>query len=146
MLAVLAGFKLTLAPANDLVAGQDTATTLARLIDFSRYRLIAFKYVGFAWTFPVLILIGYGMLLRSVPRVRQQAGLPGLVLLFMASGYFLIYLTTPIQLEQHLDTSLKRILLHMWPLALLSFFLWARSPEDPEEVAVSPEPRVPRPT
>ncbi len=45
-LAVLAYFKLRLAPANDLLAGQGREATLARLADLDRYRIIAGAFLG----------------------------------------------------------------------------------------------------
>jgi hypothetical protein len=53
------------------------------------------------------------------PRVR--AWVFGVPLLVTAGGYYAVYLLTPWDLAWHLDTSLVRLLLQLWPAGLL---LW----------------------
>jgi len=47
----------------------------------------------------------------------------------MGLGYFMIYLTTPLDLTYHLGSSLYRLLLQVWPIGLLIFFAGVRAPE-----------------
>src|ERR1700754_2832572 len=35
------------------------------------------------------------------------------------AGYYAVYLTTPMDLRWHLDSSLERLLMHLWPSFLL---------------------------
>jgi len=43
--------------------------------------------------------------------------------------YLLIYLITPHDLEWHLNYSMSRLLIHLFPMALCSFFLFVNPPE-----------------
>ena len=46
-----------------------------------------------------------------------------MVLLLMLVGYAFVYLTTPQGLAWHLDASVHRLLMQLWPTGLLAFFL-----------------------
>ncbi len=111
-----------------MIANQ-SGQTLAKLADPSRYALI----LGAAWSevwrhygwLPVLVVglfvCGYDR--RQLP--RTALGVIGV----MALGYFMIYLTTPLDLAYHLGSSLYRLLLQVWPIGLLIFFAGVRAPE-----------------
>ena len=43
--------------------------------------------------------------------------------------YMLIYVITPHDLEWHLNYSMSRLLIHIFPVALMSFFLFVNTPE-----------------
>ncbi|HMB24579.1 MAG TPA: hypothetical protein VKP08_17165, partial [Anaerolineales bacterium] len=43
--------------------------------------------------------------------------------------YMFIYLITPYDLEWHTSYSMSRLLIHIFPLLLLSFFLFVNTPE-----------------
>ena len=47
----------------------------------------------------------------------------------MLVGYFFVYMTTPIDLTFYLATSIDRLLLQLWPSALLALFLCLGDPE-----------------
>jgi hypothetical protein len=55
-------------------------------------------------------------------RWRTAAG----ILLVVLSGYFWIYVITPIELNLHLGSSLDRLLMHLWPSAIFVIALVAR--------------------
>jgi hypothetical protein len=134
--ALLAGFKLWLAPANDLLAGQDWSTTLAKLADGQRYLLILSQFAQFLlnigpYAIPLLIL--YCLLLGRArdPRHRASIAQVWLILALALAGYFVVYLTTPWEsVLSHIQTSLDRLLLQLWPTFLLAFFLGVASPEE----------------
>jgi hypothetical protein len=44
--------------------------------------------------------------------------------------YIVIYLITPQDLEWQLNYSMERLLLHIFPMALLVFFMLVRAPEE----------------
>ncbi|MDP7078247.1 MAG: hypothetical protein QF415_00045, partial [Candidatus Undinarchaeales archaeon] len=48
---------------------------------------------------------------------------------FMFMGYVMVYLITPNDLGWHILTSRDRLLLHLWPSFLFSFFLLVKSTE-----------------
>jgi hypothetical protein len=132
---LLVYFKAYLAPPNDLVAGQGPQSTLGRLTDAGRYALIVRAFGrDFLTTIgpgAVLVLALAFMLLGRAPRAaRPAAALPLLVVLLMLLGYFAVYLTTPHDLSWHLGSSLHRLYIQLWPLALLGYFLIVGTPEE----------------
>jgi hypothetical protein len=133
VLAVLAYFKARLAPVNDLVAGQGRDATLARLADPGRYLEIALAFLREVWLVgpgAVVVLALYALLLGRAPRPAAWAGHGRTLLAVMLVGYFGVYLTTPNDLPTHLATSLDRLLVQLWPLALLAFFLAVALPSE----------------
>jgi hypothetical protein len=132
VLAVLANFKLRLAPANDLVAGQGAEATLSRLADLSRYGWTAGAFlgqVGMIGPGMVIVLAVYARLLGRAPQsTASWTGHSRTLLAIMLAGYFVVYLTTPNDLPTHLGTSLGRLLVQLWPLTLLALFLAGAAP------------------
>jgi hypothetical protein len=47
----------------------------------------------------------------------------------MYTGYLVFYVITPYELKWHLETSLSRLLMQLWPSFILAAFLTTRSPE-----------------
>ena len=131
-LAVVIVFKFSVATANDLVGGQNAHAVLARLADAGRYWLVTKSMVHHAvaasdWYVVVLPLCFF--LLGRDPR-RPRRALPGIVgvLGLTLAGYFFVYITTPHDLAWHLATSVGRLLLHLWPAAILAVFLSLSDP------------------
>lgn len=153
VLAVVLAFKLTLAPANDIMAGVGIAPLAEKLLDLERYRQIARAFVltGLSFTRGVidvnqvmgfnpgpvgpLLLVAY-LLLAGIRVPRQER--PGLTAAavtvgLMLSGYFAIYVITSQDLSWHLATSLNRLFLQLWPTLILLAFLIARSGDPPRD-------------
>jgi hypothetical protein len=133
-LLLVAGFKTLLAPPNDLVAGQGTQATLGRLGDLARYRVIG---ASFGEALLLLgpgavagLLLAFALLGRAPRAVRPAGALPLLTLVLMLLGYLAVYVTTPNDLHWHLETSVARLVMHLWPLALLWYFLVVATPEE----------------
>jgi hypothetical protein len=134
VLAVLAYFKLRLAPPNDLVAGQGVAATLGR------YAWTAGAFLGQVLMIgpgAVVVLAVYARLLGRAPPPAKRTGHSRTLLGGMLAGYFLVYLTTPNDLPTHLGTSLDRLLVQLWPLALLAFFLAVAMPGEKTSAAAA---------
>ncbi|MSU50866.1 MAG: phospholipid carrier-dependent glycosyltransferase [Opitutus sp.] len=122
------GFKLFLAPANDLMSAP-IGPRLAQLFGVARHRLILaslWRDLGAfgEWRmlpFPAMVLPFFAWRWR---RALAGAGrtIPALLALMLA-GYYGVYLLSPQDLTWHLDTSLVRLLLQLWPLALLGWGL-----------------------
>jgi hypothetical protein len=131
-LAVVMVFKFSLATGNDLVSGQSWQASLPRLADASRYWLIVkalvLNLVALVKVY-VLVLPLCFFLLGRAPR-RPRLALHGIVgvLGLMLAGYFFVYLTTPCDLTWHLSTSAIRLLMHLWPAAILAMFLSLSDP------------------
>jgi hypothetical protein len=132
ILAVLVAFKLYLAPPNDFLAAQAPVVIIAKLTDPSRYAMVAKAAGGqlavlgggaFAW------LIAYRLLLGGAPR-RPGTGSVWLILALMFVGYLLVYVSSPLFLPWHLEWSLDRLIIHLWPLAVFAVFLSTATPEE----------------
>lgn len=131
---VLILFKLFLAPGNDLLTTQ--RDLLTRITDLQRYDKILEYGVNMFWTFgsqPVSIaaaLIIYSILVGKTKFSVEGSIITALAALGQLLVYFLIYLTTPHDLNWHLSTSLSRLYLHLFPLTLLAVFLWVKTPDE----------------
>jgi hypothetical protein len=118
-LAVLAWFKSTRWPqANDLVTGSSAASVLARLHDWQRFRDVGAAFAG-APLRPLDWGVGPLFLLVALFVRPLRHRLLALFLAVGLAGIFLVYLATPRPLAWHLETSFDRLLLQLWPAALL---------------------------
>lgn len=127
--------KLMLAGSNDLFRGQPGATTtIEKIMDPARHRMILdgfwqfFKLNDKQWPIVLLLVL--------LPVTGSRPGRWGGVLLGITAtivltwaGYYLVYLTTPHDLQWHLTTSLKRLLMQFWPLLVLGLMLLLKLPD-----------------
>jgi hypothetical protein len=144
VLIIIAYFKITLAPSNDLLSGQDFQGTLGRLTDLSRYWVIFKAFVRGSFYFgewyhligiPPLLgvyLLGVGVKTNAEDRLPTLYAL--LVLSLTLTGYFLVYVATPHDLLWHLRYSLERLLLQLWPSFIFTYLLIVGRP-DPVSLA-----------
>lgn len=126
---ILVWFKTHCQIPNDLLEGQH-GQTLQRLLDPARRNLVMQFYqqeiLGFGKSpmgiAPILIL--YTALMVRINAHRVSQAFPAIaVILIMLTGYFGIYLITPHNLYLHLQSSLNRLLLHLWPTLVFAAFL-----------------------
>ena len=136
ILAILFLFKSTIPSTNELYTGQSIDTVLERLTDLSRYLFIGKSFIVFfydklaqEWLFvlPVYFFL-LGKTKHNVYAESIKTSL--LIVLFMLGGYFFIYLITPLNLQWHINTSIWRLFLHLWPTIIFSFFLVVSTPEE----------------
>src|SRR5262249_17955866 len=87
---------------------------------------------AFGWGIVYLLGVYRFLMGRRPPshEPSQRAAHAFSVLLLMIAGYSVVYLVTPQNLAFHLDTSLERLLMQLWPTALLAYFLWVATPEE----------------
>ena len=136
VLALVVFLKSQAVHRNLLVAGQGLTETTDRLFDAARHITIAWTFLGstvqvihaFAFIIPVsFFLLGrYRDAGNRTPGVVLPAGVIGLML----AAYYGIYLTTPLELKAHLATSIDRLVLQLWPMAVFAVFMHLRSPAD----------------
>jgi hypothetical protein len=129
--------KLLLAPTSDIY-DQTSMEIMAKVIDFSRYAIIA-REVGVAlftfggWGFNVPALLAYFIIMKSNKSDSSllSRGVLTVVIILAVQllGYFATYVVTPHDLEWHLAFSLTRIIYHMFPTALFLLFLVTETPE-----------------
>ena len=138
-------FKLLLAPASDLAAPM--GARIAMLADVTRHVTVLqalWRDVrGFGeWAFaPWIAMVLPFLAWRHRRRLAHTEQLVFAGLGLMLAGYYFVYVTTPKDLAWHLDASLVRLLLQLWPLGLLT---WGLALPEMESVAAA-APRLRRP-
>lgn len=132
VLALLAYFKLFLAPSNDLLPH----LVWRQLLRVERYRELAGAIAkevsgsGRSLAAALVPLGAYPLLLGRSPE-RLSATLPWLVTLLVSIVAFLVlYLVSPRELEWFVANSLERLALQLYPVLLLVTFFFAASPEE----------------
>jgi hypothetical protein len=139
LLLLVVGFKLTLAPPNDLLSTLGPERTLARLTNPNRYFITLRAYIthitgfgsnGFGSVFWVLAayLLGVGIRRPELRSFWVKTGAIALVLLL--AGHFLVFVSMADELSRLLASSLDRLLLQLAPSALFLFFMVVRAPRD----------------
>jgi hypothetical protein len=145
-LSAIAFFKVTIAPGSEFTSHRTSAEVIAKITDPSRYGMIAdtladnwMSFGGWvAW--PIVFLIALVLLTGFAPKLhRNRAWLSGVaILVLLLSGYFAVYVITPMDLRWHLDSSLRRLLLQLWPSLLLLGGLACRSLHTNSDFGVRP--------
>jgi len=133
LLILLIYFKIQLAPPSDLFTTQDARSILEKLTDLSRYIQIikafmieTLQHFGHGIVFaPYALLLG--VRIHAINRLTIYLCL--LVLCLMLAGYFSIYVITPYKLTWHLETSLSRLLVQLWPSFVFLYFMTVNTPE-----------------
>ena len=135
---VVVGFKFALAPPNYLVALAQPADIISRLMDPGRYWLVIKTFIdvvvvfGSPWIGLPMLLLVYALFVGFRPDRGDQTTIATTFITLGAvlAGYFLVFLITPYDIEWQLETSLFRLVMHLWPGALFGYFLLARRPEE----------------
>lgn len=85
---------------------------------------------GFLYATPVLA--GYFLLVGLSPDKKRQTNAITCLstLIIMGLGFHVTYVTTPHDLTWHLDNSLDRLMLQLWPSFLLLFFQVVTTPSE----------------
>ncbi|MBI1922562.1 MAG: hypothetical protein HYS23_15945 [Geobacter sp.] len=128
-------FKTFIAPPNDVVSDLGTRA-LSNFMDPARYLQIAKSFVTLSFdTIPLFALVLFYPLFLNTGMsgckvCKSTACGFFAALAFTLTGYFIIYLITPHDLAWHLESSMHRLLLQLWPSAIFSFLLISRFPED----------------
>jgi hypothetical protein len=132
-LIVTITFKLTNHVQNYVVAYEPGK--LQKALDLSRHEMIL-RYSGQyflsfgVWAFspyiPLLAFIFLTGVSRSVFASRGWQTI-AVILVTLVAGYYAVYLTTPVELKVHIETSMDRLYLQLWPSLLLLAGLTCRS-------------------
>jgi hypothetical protein len=136
-------FKTQIAPATSLLVSQGLGSVLTRLENASSYLEVGRAMVGKALRVGhpglTLFAVYWWLVGRAAPRDPQSlVRTPAITLSLMLLGYFMVFVITPFNsVAYQLATSLDRLWLHLWPSAVLLFFLIVRTPEE----AMAPKSR-----
>jgi len=126
-LAMILWFKFAVAPANDIFGGRHYAEVIQKVTNIQRYMTVLFGLSDNFWSFgdwmvnPILLLFGFVALRRLDRRMLLDRGwIQGVfICTTVLIGYGAVYLITPQNVQVHIDTSLPRLYLHLWPAFLL---------------------------
>jgi hypothetical protein len=148
VLATIVLFKMRVAASSYIFGPAGRVGMGDRLVDLTRYELIVRAVISHVWTFgplllsPFLILAAYGALAGFAIRDKHRGTLRAttLALILMVGGEFLVYVLDPLDLAWLLRTSLDRVLMQLWPLAVSLVFLTVRTLE---EQPLKSQPAIP---
>lgn len=141
-------FKFNLAPANDLVSSNPLGR-LGHLLDWSRHRLILsslWRDVGRfgEWRVAPFVAMALPLLGGGWKRIRPREWLVAALLVLTLAGYYGVYLLTHWELAAHLDSSLVRLLMQLWPAAVFCWCLAATGEPELVSKPALPAPWTPR--
>jgi hypothetical protein len=134
-LAVIVLFKFAVGQSNYMMYSRNSQELAQKVFDVNRHVTILKSFATTLWTFGVwsvqpLVPLAAFIILRGADRGtirsfgwRTSVG----VLSLVVAGYYLVYLTTPIELNYHLVSSLDRLIIHIWPSLFLVAGLMART-------------------
>jgi hypothetical protein len=124
-LAVLIFFKLTI-KVHDYVTAYYPGK-FQKLLVWDRHTMIL-QYLGhYVFSFgqwvvvPFIPLVAFILLMGVYRPAFASPGLRTIVFIVaaLAGAYYFVYLTTPVDLQVHITTSMDRVLLQLWPSFLL---------------------------
>ena len=126
-------FRISIAPPNDIINAQG-AQTMVKLTDYSRYvtggkwYLEQFSSFG-QWALNPWWLFLFGVLYKGVRFKENKNSLISnfTLLLLMLTGFFFIYIITPLDLVWHLSTSIHRLFFQLFPTFIFIYFLTIKS-------------------
>ncbi len=139
LLSTIMYFKLAIAPPNDLLTGQNFQHTLEKLTDLSRYLMTGKAFIrqiiepySLLYSTPIAVFFVYALLvgMRWSQFKKPDVLISLSILLFIILGFFFIYITTPHNLSWHLETSLSRLFLQLWPSIIFVVCLCFNTPQE----------------
>ena len=141
-LVALALFKLWHSPPSEMAGQMKLSVWLTRMQSHEYHSAIwtSFRnelhHFGSWWIWPIPLMLLY-LIVSWIAKPNRRAmatwAMPGLVLLGMVAGYYMAYIVTPFDLQWHLNSSLSRLMLQVWPTALVFCFLVGASPKSLKE-------------
>jgi hypothetical protein len=137
-LSLVVAFKWGIAPQNDLVAALSLPDILERLTSGWRYGVVMSglatllsSFSGWLLSAPLVLVVYLAAVGVRVEAGRREVLVTGaLTIGLLLAGYFVVYIITPRDLAWHVETSMYRLNLHVWPSLLFLIFMAARLPED----------------
>jgi hypothetical protein len=127
-LLALGIFKLGFSPPNDTVRLMTLDAGIRRLTDGQLHREILSGFrealrFGRWYVNPLPLMAFHVAIAWNRPKTRTRSSwlTAGFVLGAMLSGYYLVFLFSPYDLESHVESSLARLMLQLWPTTLVMY-------------------------
>ncbi len=130
VILLLIFYNTTFTPTNDLVSGQGIIT-IQRILTPLRHLTIIEDFISQIYllntkhSIPfialLMILLIFGVAKENFRKTCVLTTI--LVPVLLVVGYYLIFLTTPQDLNWHLNTASQRLSFHVWPASILAVFL-----------------------
>ncbi len=120
-------FKLAIAPHADPLFHQGVAAALAHVVDFARWKTVIVAFFaeigafGLWYAHPLLLCGALAFALRFRRDNWKQARPLLFVVAVVACADVVVYLITPSDLNWQIGTSMPRLVVQLWPLALAGF-------------------------
>jgi 4-amino-4-deoxy-L-arabinose transferase-like glycosyltransferase len=131
ILSVLIYSKFHFGLTSDLFNENSNQLLFSRLLDFDRYSLVTeaflFRFIHFGG-FQTDIPLAFFMYILVTGSAWEKKNISGIIFIFtllicMLLGYFMIYIATPHDLSWHLQSSLERLFIQLWPSFIFLIFL-----------------------
>jgi len=138
VMGTLLFYKLLFAPRNDMVNIPTLKLTAVHLLDIDRYILVLTEMLKKVYFFndKIVILMALYFLISGLDRsgkVKKHILSNVILLLMMLCGFLLAYVITPYDLRWHIDSSIRRLFIQLWPAWVFLFFSAVRGPEQSAE-------------
>ncbi len=139
MLIIVVYFKTQLAPPNDLISALGFGEVLGRLLDYEGYvavlvgfkdKIASFGYNGLMGAVWLLITYLICVGIRLEARDKLWSAVSATALCSIVAAYAAIYLFASYDVPRHVNSSLDRLLLQLWPSFLFTYFMIAATPEE----------------
>lgn len=126
-LAIHVFFKLAIAPANDLTGNRNTAELVQKALTLDRHAIVFGNFLEKSWQLgrqgihPGIPILAFFVFMGIDRRVLRSSAWRsgGAILGIILAGYYWVYVLTPQPLVWHLDSSLPRLLIQLWPSVIL---------------------------
>ena len=134
VMGTLLYFKLNFAPRNDMVNLANLKQIGIHLLDIDRYLFVLKEIIKKVYFFndKIVVLMAVYFLISGLDRsgtVKKQISSHVILLLLMLGGYLFAYVITPYDLRWHVDSSIRRLFIQLWPAWVFLFFYCVRGPE-----------------
>lgn len=128
-------FKTQISVSNDLFVNNGVSEIIAKILTPARYAQIAERLIAElsrlgGWPVSIIVLLFvYGWIMGRYRADITSAAALWILSLSQLMVYLLIYIITPHDLQWHMNYSMDRLLMHIFPMALAAYFLFINTPE-----------------
>jgi hypothetical protein len=134
VMGTLLYYKIGFAPRNDMVNIPTLKVTAFHLLDLDRYliTLSAILEKNYSFNDGIVILMAVYFLVSGLDRSgkgNKHILSHVILLLLMLCGYLFAYVITPYELVWHIGSSIRRLLIQLWPAWVFLFFYCVKGPE-----------------